>query len=413
MSVPPLVLWTGLPPDEGEGHAAVIHRCHARLVWHRHPWPVERLRLLARVAGWPVRALVLTWNRTRTIGPAVRRRTGKPLWRQAFEQYGLALRHSIPPKAYYHLRLYESDHRSRAGEYLLRFEREALFEFLNEGRKTKRVSNKLLFWERCRERGLPTAPVWRVIRDGAVVRSDDGRDSLPRADLVLKPARGCGGREISRWDHRGGDAYRNVVSGVDLSGDALLERLYGRSRGRDWLVQPRLLNHPELVDLSTGALCTVRVGTCLDEAGRPEVYAAAFRMPVRSPVVDNFHKGGLASPVDLKTGELGPAIALKDTGDWHVAHPASGARIAGRRLPLWTDVLELVSRAHRVFRQAVVIGWDVGILADGPVLVEANVGPDVNVFQRCTGEPLGSARFGELVAFHIRRLLDGAEDLSA
>ena len=36
-------------------------------------------------------------------------------------------------------------------------------------------------------------------------------------------------------------------------------------------------------------------------------------------------------------------------------------------------------RAHAAFADRIVIGWDVGIMPDGPELVEENGGPDLDV----------------------------------
>ena len=93
--------------------------------------------------------------------------------------------------------------------------------------------------------------------------------------------------------------------------------------------------------------------------------------------VDNFHAGGIAANIDLVTGTLGRATDIGLTPDigWLDRHPDDGGVITGRVLPFWSEVLALARRAHLVFNQRLVAGWDIAILADGPVLVEGNWRP--------------------------------------
>jgi hypothetical protein len=130
-------------------------------------------------------------------------------------------------------------------------------------------------------------------------------------------------------------------------------------------------------------------------------------------VVDNFHAGGILAKVDLRTGVLGRAtdgaMALGPGTGWCERHPQTGGQILGRRLPFWPEVLDLARRAHATaFSDHVLIGWDIAILDDGPRLVEGNKGPDLDLVQRSHGEPLGNARFGQLLAYNLRRGLERA-----
>jgi hypothetical protein len=102
---------------------------------------------------------------------------------------------------------------------------------------------------------------------------------------------------------------------------------------------------------------------------------------------------------------LGPASDLGDDAQlgWLDAHPDTGAAITGRVLPLWDEVLALAAQAHRAFADRTVIGWDIAITADGPVLIEGNSGPDVDLLQRPMRRGLGCGRLGELMAFHLEK----------
>jgi hypothetical protein len=233
---------------------------------------------------------------------------------------------------------------------------------------------------------------------------------LPAIDLFVKMLRGTGGRGAQRWEHQGDGRYRDR-DGTILSGEELIARLQALTLqvGRGCVVLPRLVNHPDMAELSTGALATVRAVTCRNERDEFEVTNASLRMGQgRDSIVDNFHAGGIVAKVDLQTGVVGPAtdgaMALGAGRGWCDRHPDTGGVITGRTLPFWSETLALARRAHATaFADHVVIGWDIAILADGPRLVEGNKGPDLDLVQKSHREPLGNARLGSLLAFHLRR----------
>jgi hypothetical protein len=118
----------------------------------------------------------------------------------------------------------------------------------------------------------------------------------------------------------------------------------------------------------------------------------------------------MVAKVDLRSGVVGPAtdgaLALGPGRGWCDTHPDTGGQIAGRVLPYWRETLELARRAHTLaFADHVVIGWDIAILDDGPCLIEGNKGPDLDLVQKSHREPIGNARLGELLAFHLRRTI--------
>jgi hypothetical protein len=167
-----------------------------------------------------------------------------------------------------------------------------------------------------------------------------------------------------------------------------------------------MINHMALRDLGNGALATLRILTCLDEQDRPEIVAAMLRMAVgRNRTVDNLHAGGIAAQVALTSGILTEAtdLGLRVHRGFVGSHPDSGAPIAGRVIPHWPTVCALARRAHLAFADRIFIGWDIAVLDDGPCVVEANSGPDVDLLQRHDGRGLCATRYGVLLAWHVRQ----------
>src|SRR5207237_461121 len=109
--------------------------------------------------------------------------------------------------------------------------------------------------------------------------------------------------------------------------------------------------------------------------------------------------------VELETGELGSASNLGANArlGWLDRHPDSGSAITGTRLPMWDEVRSFAVRAHKAFGDRILVGWDIAVTPDGPALVEANGGPDLDIHQRVAHRGMMSDRLGELLAFHLSK----------
>jgi hypothetical protein len=401
---PPLPLLWGFRPGDGTA-ASVVHQAYVRELWNERGF-TGRLGLLALFFGWPLIVFgTLVWF-TALNGRTIRRRSGKGIVRQMYEQLLLATRHAILPPWYYMFELFDGARFQRAGQYLRRDETKGgVYKLLRKPTEGGSLTNKVEFADRCRRHGIRT-PDYLDAEAGHIRRPDHQEvKSLPHADLFAKPSRGRGGCRIESWRYDGSHWSRDGAPPIDEA--ALMEHFRRLSRWEHYLIQRRLFPHPELADLSAGVLTTIRMVTVLDEDGGYEATHAAYRMPNRlDATVDNFHAGGLAAKVDIETGELGPAsdIGLHPNSEWHAKHPLSGAQIAGRKLPFWMETIDLARRAHAASPGRAVIGWDIAILDDGPVVIEGNGGADLDIIQRSHREPIGDSRLGELLAHHLETL---------
>jgi hypothetical protein len=356
---------------------------------------------------WPIALVVAVTVFTRRNGTAIAARTGVSIRGQVMGQVEMASRHSIAPFWYYMFELYLSDRGKHAPHYLTAHETiVSAYSVLQPPADADGLDDKVWFAAHCRESGVKAVPVLMHFSGGGQQPLRGGCNILPDADLFVKPRSGSGGHRMERWDFVAGDRYRNAFGNI-LSRDALVNKLAVQSLRDEFLVQPRLANHPALDDIGNGALATVRLLTCRNEEGRAEAVNAAFRMAIGNSVVDNFHQGGLAAAVDLGSGVIGMASDIgvwPDVG-WRDTHPVSGARFAGRALPLWKDVVDLAIRAHEAFPHRIIVGWDVAMLADGVCIIEGNGKPDLDIHQRAERRHLGESRVAALLAYHVKKTL--------
>ena len=86
-------------------------------------------------------------------------------------------------------------------------------------------------------------------------------------------------------------------------------------------------------------------------------------------VADNFAVGGLASPVDLASGKLGPARCKRIGFEALLTHPDTLRPLLASSF--LTGMKPWISRllAHQEFAEMPSVGWDVAITDSGPILV--------------------------------------------
>jgi len=389
----------GLPPAE------YLHRYHAWRYW-RLPW--GPFKAVAAAVMWPIALIPAIWLFTARNGKAIAERSGVGIAAQALGQAEMAARFGIAPFWYYMFELYLPERKRQASLYLTAHETIGpAYALLQPPDGADVMDDKIWFAEHCHEAGVRAVPVLMHFTRGERRPVKGGADQLPDADLFVKPRSGSGGHRMERWDFIGDGRYRNA-HGTVLDRAELMDKLLRQSLKDDFLVQPRLRNHPALDDIANGALATVRLLTCRNEQGRAEAANAAFRMAIGNSVVDNFHQGGLAAAVNLATGEIGIAsdIGVRPDVGWRDTHPVSGARFAGRILPYWPEVVALAIQAHEAFPHRVVVGWDVAMLADGAMIIEGNGKPDLDIHQRAERGPVGASRIAVLLACNVAQRID-------
>lgn len=160
----------------------------------------------------------------------------------------------------------------------------------------------------------------------------------------------------------------------------------------DYLFQEAIGQHPEIDRLYPGSLNTVRIITGMAADGSRPVLSAILRLGRSGKAVDNAHAGGLFVGVDRETGQLrgpygGPARARTlwpFGGERFDRHPDTGAPFEGFEVPHFAEAVEVARRATDRL-PLLYSGWDVGIGPDGPVLIEGNPGPYLQMMEAAHG----------------------------
>jgi glycosyltransferase involved in cell wall biosynthesis len=287
-------------------------------------------------------------------------------------------------------RLDRPEQRRRARYFVTDGENKALMEFLNRRARPERVRDKIPFAAYCAEHDLPTVAV--IATSAGAGAAACWLAPLPAGDLFLKPAALWGGQGACILTHEASGRTWRADDDTCLTRDTLADYADRRLGGLSWILQPRLRNGPAWTAFSAGTLNTVRVVTGRKNAGTPvEVIGGFMRFPRAHAVVDNLSAGGLGADYDA-AGRLGRARSLDPASPLYDRHPDTGAAIAGTLIPEWERVAALALRAHAPITDIAMIGWDVALPENRPVLVEGNTNWGVLL-----DTPLGDTRYVEIL----------------
>lgn len=231
------------------------------------------------------------------------------------------------------------------------------------------LTDKLRFHHVLRERGLGGAhpDIVGVVENGSLELLNETPTRGQFEGYIVKP----------RYGARG--------NGVRTARDLEVALNVARSWSGSWIVQGQVSHGSWARALSPGALPTIRMLTIRPTPrSSPFLAAAALRLGTRATApVDNFSAGGLVAGIDIADGRLADAVQRPRTRSAvrFIRHPETGARIAGGAIPDWDALTALALEAMRRFPDAVHVGWDLHPSDKGPVLIEGNAAPNLNIYQ--------------------------------
>ena len=149
---------------------------------------------------------------------------------------------------------------------------------------------------------------------------------------------------------------------------------------KDGLIVERYLEqHPAFASFNTSSVNTCRV--LLRVKGDDVICLSVYlRVGRTGSLVDNSASGGVIFPIDKMTGTMSQGFTKHDRGSFYDAHPDSGVRMSGKKLPCFDEGMTLAKKAILAFPNINFAGIDVAFSTDGPVILEMNIQPDYNDF---------------------------------
>ena len=241
-----------------------------------------------------------------------------------------------------------------------------------------RVDEKDLTKQICHERGIPVPETYAIIdRHGDIPKFLDliGR----REEFVVKPAAGSAGRGIMVIVRHNGFEFfsssdeKTTLADMTYHLSAILSGLYSLAGQPDRaIIEQRIVRHAAFENIAVGGTPDIRIVLY-----RCVPVMAMVRLPTRaSRGKANLHQGAAGAGIHLGTGRTFGGVCQ----DRAISlHPDTGRCIAGIEIPFWKDALTAAMNLAD--------GLELGYLgvdfvvdaAQGPVVLEANARPGLNI----------------------------------
>ena len=154
--------------------------------------------------------------------------------------------------------------------------------------------------------------------------------------------------------------------------------IFEKVRKATAILDEPVIQHTALERLCPSSVNTIRIVTArIDE--KVHIVGAGLRMSDGKQIVDNYSHGGFAAAINIETGTIIDKAMNYSNQEFEV-HPFSHVTFKGFQIPLWEQVIELVTHAGMDYTLNYV-GWDVAIRQNDCVLIEANPRPMTRVYQ--------------------------------
>ncbi len=266
------------------------------------------------------------------------------------------------------------------------------------------LGDKVLYASLLDNLGLPTPTIQAVVSiqkgygDIPTLRSAEDIEAflLQKATFPIfgKPAQGSksvGSVRIEALDPE--TRMITLGNGNSVGVRTLSEEIFN-DFPRGYVFQSVVVQHSDLSAVAGTALGTIRVVTLASDDG-PNVLYALWKIPAPDAMSDNFwQKGSMLAELNVETGNIvqvrrGSGMSVEQM----TTHPSSDVAFDQVQIPLWDEVMALAKKAHSLSPENGILGWDIGVTQDGPVIIECNTNPFHSLYQIATGRGILNDEF--------------------
>tara|TARA_R100000306_G_scaffold60832_1_gene61985 strand:+ start:14586 stop:15794 length:1209 start_codon:yes stop_codon:yes gene_type:complete len=258
---------------------------------------------------------------------------------------------------YYYGSNYDCHQRSRLRKDVQKAEYEILYE------------DKAVCWRLCAERKIAIPKTFGVLdptSEKGKVLTYLSSFIVPGEKLIAKPIGGKGGHLIIVLTKNDSGELQLLRPEKKILDADNIEEIFKQK----YLIQKFVNQHEDLNRISD-SVNTIRFVTLLRKDNKVVPVGAYIRLGAQGAFIDNLSQGGMAVAVDLVSGKLGP-VASDRYGTEFSRHPDSEVVFGGFPVPKWEQVVEIANKVQSALPFHKLLGMDIAITQDGPVIVEVN-----------------------------------------
>ncbi|MGD2117194.1 MAG: sugar-transfer associated ATP-grasp domain-containing protein [Chromatiales bacterium] len=378
---------------------------------------VERRGIYKTIGSFvfPLRSIVECFFIRSDFFSAIKKTNGKSYTQQVLERLKIVILLRMEPTAYYSqgfcfrtsLRVKELN------EFLSRRQVVNLNTYLSENvplpKNIEIVSDKAKFADFCNTNGIATPKIYLTYKPDELFFDENLKKINLLLDekesIFLKPIDGYLGKGqaiILRAGNDRWDIKDNKSNHKSLARQEVLNYLENTPLiwGDRIVLQEVIKNHSALLRFGSDALFTVRLWTVkLKDDFLP--VTATFKINESGKISDNHGQNRTVIDIDLNSGKLGkgsqvycgknPILPLSVDSD------VNGNVFTGMQFPFFQEMIETGLNFHRNLNDFVVLGHDIAVTENGPVMIETNMILDCTVFQTSSGKGILSTSYLESV----------------
>lgn len=221
---------------------------------------------------------------------------------------------------------------------------------------------------------------WRFSQD---LKFDDFKEFVLRHQrIIIKPVDG--------WE---GDGVRLI----DIPSQSFsLEKIFEDLTSKPYMIEECIRQNKDMV-FGGHSVNTIRAYTIYDKKEKQAiVLKTVIRVGVGDSIVDNSHSGGCAYEVDRNLGII-ISESYQANGGVNIIHPLTNICMLGQKIPHWDNIQKVCKQAAEMLPEVPYIGWDVAVTDEGPILIEGNHDPDLDMV-----EFVGSYGYYNTIMNHLK-----------